>query len=61
MTFPIIVSIVIIGLIIVIPILGNLKTPENLFDWYVSNAFRVALIAGFIAIAIVWGAWFLGA
>lgn len=59
MTLPIIVSIVIVGLIIVIPILGNLKTPENLFDWYVSNAFRVALIAGGIAIAIVWLAWFL--
>lgn len=59
MTFPIIVSIIIIGLIIVIPILGNLKTPDNLFDWYVSNAFRIALIAGVIAISIVWLVWFL--
>lgn len=59
MLFPIIVSIIIVGLIIVIPILGNLKTPENLFDWYVSNAFKVSLIAGFIAIVVVWLAWFL--
>ena len=59
MPFPVIVSIIIVGLIIVIPILGNLKTPDNLFDWYVSNAFRVSLIAGVIAIAIVWLVWFL--
>ena len=59
MIFPVIVSLVIIGLIVVIPILGNLKTPENLFNWCVSNAFKVSLIAGTIAVALVWLAWFL--
>ena len=59
MVFPVIVSIIIIGLIVIVPVLGNIKTPKNLFDWYVSNVFRVAFIAGGIAIAIVWLAWFL--
>ena len=59
MSFPITVSAIILGLIIVIPILGNLRTPENLYEWYLGNSFRAALIAGLIAIAIVWGVWFL--
>ena len=59
MSFPIIISAIILGLIIVIPLLGNLRTPENLYEWYLGNSFRAALIAGLIAIAIVWGVWFL--
>lgn len=54
MLIPIISSVAIVILIILIPILGNIKTPENLHDWYTGNSFKVALIGGFIAIVIIW-------
>lgn len=54
MLLPIISSIAIVILIIIIPILGNSKTPENLHDWYTGNSFKVALIGGFISIVIIW-------
>ena len=54
MTAPIIITALIFIFIFVVPFLGNLKTPENLHDWYVSNVFKVALIFGLIIIAAVW-------
>lgn len=60
MLTPFIISGIIIGLIIFIPILANIPTPENLTDWYTANAYKAALILGAVAIAIVWVLYFTG-
>lgn len=59
MLTAIIASCVIIALIIIVPILGNIKTPDNLQEWYTNNILRVSLICGFISLVIIWVSYFL--
>lgn len=60
MTTPFIVSIIITVLIVLIPILANIKTPKNLRDWYIDNAYKAAIGLGVAAMIVVWILYFLG-
>jgi hypothetical protein len=56
----IIIKIIIAVLIVLIPILANIKTPKNLRDWYTDNAYKAAIGLGVAAMSVVWILYFVG-
>lgn len=59
LTLCIIATVLLVILVIVVPILANITTPENLTDWYTSKFYLVLIPAGLILLGILWGCYFL--
>ena len=58
LTVAIAASVAILALAIVVPIVSNIGTPRNLYDWYFGKQ-SIAIWAGAgIALLIVWGIYF---
>lgn len=59
LTLCIIATVLLVILVIVVPILANITTPENLTDWYTSKFYLVLIPAGLILLGILWGCYLL--
>lgn len=59
LTLCIVMTVLLIILVVVVPILANITTPENLTDWYTSKFYLVLIPAGLILLIILWGCYFL--
>ena len=57
--FAITVTVLFIVIMIVAPLLANIKTPENLTAWYTSNFYKVLIPLGIGGLIIIWGVYFL--
>lgn len=57
--FAITVTVLFIIIMIVAPLLANIKTPENLTSWYTSNFYKVLIPLGIGGLIIIWGVYFL--
>ena len=57
--FAITVTVLFIIIMIVAPLLANIKTPENLTAWYTSNFYKVLIPLGIGGLIIIWGVYFL--
>lgn len=50
----IIITVVLLLIIVLIPLIANIGTPDNLTNWYTSQFYKVLIPAGLMAVAIVW-------
>jgi len=53
------VTVLLIIITVIVPLIANLKTPENLTAWYTSNFYKVLIPFGLFALMVVWGLYLL--
>lgn len=53
------ITVLLIIIMVIVPLIANLKTPENLTAWYTSNFYKVLIPFGLLALIIVWGLYLL--
>ena len=53
------ITVLLVILVVFVPLIANLKTPENLTAWYTSNFYKVLIPFGLLALIIVWGLYLL--
>ena len=53
------ITVLLIIIMVIVPLIANLKTPENLTAWYTSNFYKVLIPFGAIALIVVWGIYLL--
>lgn len=53
------ITVLLVILVVFVPLIANLKTPENLTAWYTSNFYKVLIPFGIAVLIVVWGIYFL--
>lgn len=53
------ITVLLIIIMVIVPLIANLKTPENLTAWYTSNFYKVLIPFGLLALIVVWGIYLL--
>ena len=53
------ITVLLIILVVFVPLIANIKTPENLTAWYTSNFYKVLIPFGAVALMVVWGIYLL--
>ena len=53
------ITILLVILVVFVPLIANIKTPENLTAWYISNFYKALIPFGAIVLMIVWGIYLL--
>ena len=53
------ITILLVILVVFVPLIANIKTPENLTAWYTSNFYKVLIPFGAVALMVVWGIYLL--
>lgn len=53
------ITVLLIIIMVIVPLIANLKTPENLTAWYTSNFYKVLIPFGAVALIVVWGIYLL--
>lgn len=53
------ITVLLIILVVFVPLIANIKTPENLTAWYTSNFYKVLIPFGAAVLIIVWGIYLL--
>ena len=53
------ITILLVILVVFVPLIANLKTPENLTAWYTSNFYKALIPFGIAVLIVVWGIYLL--
>lgn len=53
------ITVLLIIIMVIVPLIANLKTPENLTAWYTSNFYKALIPFGAVALIVVWGIYLL--
>lgn len=53
------ITVLLIIIMVIVPLIANLKTPENLTAWYTSNFYKALIPFGAVALMVVWGIYLL--
>lgn len=53
------ITILLVILVVFVPLIANIKTPENLIAWYTSNFYKALIPFGAVALIVVWGIYLL--
>ena len=53
------ITVLLIIIMVIVPLIANIKTPENLTAWYTSNFYKALIPFGAVALMVVWGIYLL--
>ena len=53
------ITVLLVILVVFVPLIANIKTPENLTAWYTSNFYKALIPFGAVALMVVWGIYLL--
>ena len=53
------ITILLVILVVFVPLIANIKTPEKLTAWYTSNFYKALIPFGAVALIVVWGIYLL--
>ena len=49
------ITVLLIIIMVIVPLIANIKTPENLTAWYTSNFYKALIPFGIAVLIVVWG------